>query len=164
MFDDGRTHSIVSEAQWARELRSTGYGHVDWTDGVSPEASMQRLIIALASDPGLDLPLEPFLHPVSFQARSHNTRKADTETYIRRAVQGFAIPSCTPQNSDNPRFVLVTGATGSVGGHLVAHLANFPTISAVYCLDRRNKKISSTGKWKLSSQWASFWTPWQSIN
>jgi hypothetical protein len=51
LFDDGRTHAIAHQSRWQRDLQSVGFGHVDWTDGNSPEVNIERIIIALASGP-----------------------------------------------------------------------------------------------------------------
>lgn len=51
-FDDGRTHPLQSPQAWKKVLESAGYGYVDWTDGRRPESKMQKLIFAMASDPG----------------------------------------------------------------------------------------------------------------
>jgi SAM-dependent methyltransferase len=51
-FEDGRQHALQSAKSWATAIKSSGYGYVDWTDGRRPEAKLQRLIFAMASDPG----------------------------------------------------------------------------------------------------------------
>lgn len=51
-FEDGRQHALQSTAAWEKVIKSSGYGHVDWTDGKRPEAKSQNLIFAMASDPG----------------------------------------------------------------------------------------------------------------
>ncbi|KAI1288309.1 putative polyketide synthase [Xylaria venustula] len=144
-YDDGRTHATVSETQWARVLHTAGYGHVQWTGGVSPEASIQRLILATASaETGLDaVPMLPS-HLNNRLLQDIGAREADTEAYIERAIKDFAIPSSSashfPQPPKRSSCVLVTGATGSVGCHLIAHLANRSKISRVYCLNRPSNK------------------------
>lgn len=68
----------------------------------------------------------------------------------------FAIPSMVdviPAKCGSSRHcVLITGATGSLGSHMVAHYANLPTVSSVVCLNRRNK---SSGLDPLARQLAS---------
>ncbi|KAI0202676.1 methyltransferase domain-containing protein [Astrocystis sublimbata] len=51
-FDDGRRHALQSPKRWADLLTSAGFGHVDYTDGRRPEAALQKLIFAMASNPG----------------------------------------------------------------------------------------------------------------
>jgi SAM-dependent methyltransferase len=49
-FEDGRSNAIQSAQEWAKVLRSVGFGHVDWTDGQRPEAKVQALILAMTSN------------------------------------------------------------------------------------------------------------------
>lgn len=51
-FEDGRQYALQSATAWATSLKSAGYGYVDWTEGTRPEAKLQKLIFAMASDPG----------------------------------------------------------------------------------------------------------------
>lgn len=48
-FEDGRKHATQSAQAWGKLLRYAGYGHVDWTQGRSPEAALQTLILGMAS-------------------------------------------------------------------------------------------------------------------
>ncbi|KAI4254410.1 MAG: hypothetical protein LQ352_003112, partial [Teloschistes flavicans] len=141
LFDDGRRHAIAHESCWDRELHSAGYGHVDWTDGSSPEVNIQRVFIALASGPRLDR--LPAASSSANNSRSvdysHAARQAATEEYIQKSALGFSIPpSVSNQSSSSATTVLITGATGSLGSHLVEYLANLPTVNHVICLNRRN--------------------------
>ncbi|THC94912.1 hypothetical protein EYZ11_005595 [Aspergillus tanneri] len=117
-FDDGRTHAVTHESRWEKDLHSAGYGHVDWTDGVRPENKLERLIIAFASG-----------------AR-----------YVQEMTAGFGtatgdISSVTiPSQGSEGRCVLVTGATGSLGCHLVAEFASLVDVSSVVCLNRRSRQ------------------------
>jgi hypothetical protein len=43
-FEDGRTHALVSERHWEREMMEAGFGDVVWTDGESREAKTARII------------------------------------------------------------------------------------------------------------------------
>ena len=65
LFDDGRRHALASPSVWEKTLHAVGYGHVDWTEGNRPEASVQRLIIALASSPRYDRVTIPPKPPVN---------------------------------------------------------------------------------------------------
>lgn len=49
LFDDGRKHALTHQEKWKETMQKVKYDHVDWTDGARPEASLQRLIIAMAS-------------------------------------------------------------------------------------------------------------------
>jgi malonyl CoA-acyl carrier protein transacylase/nucleoside-diphosphate-sugar epimerase/acyl carrier protein len=136
LFDDGREHAIAHESRWERELKSAGYGHIDWTDGRSPEVNIQRIFIALASGPMSDrlpnAPPAPILPPIDKKAR-----QTAIDEFLFKGVQGFCVPESSGALSVTSTTVLVTGATGSVGAHLVAHLANIPEVDTVICLNRR---------------------------
>jgi hypothetical protein len=63
LFEDGRHHVLQSPQHWEKIVRSVGFGHVDWTDGRHPEANIQNLIFAMASDPAYDRTL-PYHDPI----------------------------------------------------------------------------------------------------
>ncbi|KAI9879282.1 MAG: hypothetical protein M1830_009012 [Pleopsidium flavum] len=138
LFDDGRRHAIAHESRWERELHSAGYGHIDWTDGSAPEVNIQRIFIALASGPRFDrLPVTS--SPAKSQPRNHDARRAATDEYVQKSVLGFSVPvNSSNAMSFSATCVLVTGATGSLGSHLVAHFANLPDVDTVVCLNRRS--------------------------
>ncbi|KAK5633281.1 hypothetical protein RRF57_008995 [Xylaria bambusicola] len=145
-FDDGRTHAVADELRWKKDLQSVGYGHVDWTDGQRPENKKEKLIIAMASGPRcerLDTPL-----PVSSNRRADLVvRQAVIDQYVRQFTHGFddmleeSSADCTAMNgsSNSGFYVVVTGATGSLGSHLVATLASRTNVAGVICLNRRSK-------------------------
>lgn len=140
LFEDGRQHAIAHQSVWERDMQSVGYGHVDWTDGHSPEIKIQRIIVALASGPQYSR--QP---PVRLPAKSEPVptaaRKAAVDDYVRKYTHGFAAP--VPSSSTSPpsvyeQSVLITGASGSLGTHLVAHTATLPHVKSVICLNRRS--------------------------
>lgn len=140
LFNNGRQHTISHQSRWERELESAGYGHVEWTDGNCPENSIQRIIIAMASGPKYDrLPISP--KPVTSQATDSVARQVVVDEYILKSTHGFTAPirldQVTTAPSASDHCVLVTGATGSLGSHLVAHFAGLPNVKTVICLNRR---------------------------
>lgn len=138
LFDDGRRHAISHQSRWERDLQSVGYGHVEWTDGNCPENNIQRIIIAMASGPNYDrLPIPPKLDDC--QVTGSTARQVAVDGYVLRGTHGFTAPVqldqiAAPGASD--QCVLVTGATGSLGSHLVAHFAELPNVKTVICLNR----------------------------
>lgn len=74
---------------------------------------------------------------------SLSARKAEVDGYIQRYTAGFSapVPSSSPSgiSTDGGDVVLVTGASGSLGSHLVYHLAQLPNVKTVVCLNRENK-------------------------
>ena len=137
LFDDGRTHAVTHQSIWEKSMQEVGFGHIDWTDGNSPEASIQRIIIALASGSRYDrLPIPP----KSMQTTDCVARQKVVDDYIQRFSTGFKVPvrAPSPPPVSPGQCVLVTGATGSLGCHLVAHFAEQPDIKTVVCLNRRS--------------------------
>lgn len=140
LFDDGRRHAISHESRWERDLHSVGFGHVDWTDGHRPEVKLQKIFIALASGPRYDaLPIVPRPENKSFPT-DNSARAVAVDEYVRKHTSGFAIleshQSAITEISGH--FILLTGATGSLGSHLAMHLASLPTVEKVVCLNRRS--------------------------
>lgn len=68
-------------------------------------------------------------------------RKRAVDDWVQKYTAGFSAPvpslsSTAP--SDNAKVVLVTGASGGLGGHLVDHIAHIPNVNTVVCLNRKN--------------------------
>lgn len=158
-FEDGRSHALVPASMWKETLLRAGYGHVDWTDGQCPEASIQRLILATAScavqESNGSVPPSSTSHEPSVDHPGHNgvgDREAVIENYVRDFTSDIIQPSPSQVNglssskqdhaastpSSAPVVVLITGATGSLGSHLVQHFAEQPEVSAVICLNRHH--------------------------
>jgi malonyl CoA-acyl carrier protein transacylase/nucleoside-diphosphate-sugar epimerase len=149
LFDDGRTHAIVNEKRWERELLGSGFKHVEWTDGKLPEVHVQRVLIAMAADvpPGLSLPVlegaDANHHEDDEEMNEEHIRArvAAADKYVKRTIEGFSVPPLNASAIATSRVtssvaVLVTGATGSLGSHIVAYLASLPTVDKIYCLNR----------------------------
>ena len=138
LFEDGRDHALQSPQHWEKILRSVGYGHVDWTDGSRPEAKIQNLIFAMASDPTYDrkpLPTASIMTHVADQATA-------IDSYVRQFSSDFhfrrnSVSATTGIPSD--RCVLITGATGSLGAQLVAYCAERSDVSKVICFNRTSQ-------------------------
>lgn len=141
LFNDGRHHALVSPSRWQKTLQSVGYGHVDWTEGQQPESNIQRVIIALASASRYDrapIPLKAYNAP----SNDLVVRQGAIDAYVQQHTRDFVAPlalNCSNEAS-NPdgKVVLVTGATGSLGSHLVAYLIEIPSVKKVICLNRQS--------------------------
>ena len=134
LFEDDRDHVVAPESLWKRSLLSAGYGHVDWTEGRRPEANLQRIIIALASEPNVCLPQQP----TQKEMTDLEVRRAAVDEYVYTYSRGLDSSIETTGAVGKPETcVLVTGATGSLGSHMVAHFAQLPTVTTVICLNRR---------------------------
>lgn len=143
LFDDGRQHALVSPSVWEGTLEQVGFGHVDWTEGRLPEANVQRVIIALASNLKYDR-ANPSLGP-RLSAETHvAARQAVIDAYIEKHVRRISFSS-TSYDFDHSRTsdsfcVLVTGASGSLGSQLVAYLSSLSDVQTVICLNRHGRK------------------------
>ncbi|KAL3433416.1 hypothetical protein BDV09DRAFT_171928 [Aspergillus tetrazonus] len=143
-FDDGRTHAVTHESRWAKDLQAVGYGHVDWTDGVRPENKLEKLIIAFASGGRYERLHIP--RPLENASADCAARQAVVDRYVQEMTAGFGaatgVSPSAPLAHQEPKgcCVLVTGATGSLGCHLLAALASLPTIASVVCLNRRSRQ------------------------
>lgn len=144
LFNDGRKHALSPAGLWRNILTSVGYGHVDWTTGTRPESNLQRLIIATAAGLRYDSP--PVLPPppiIQTDLMGDVGRQATIDTLVRKYTEGFdldVISQKTARSSSSRqrsgRTVLVTGATGSLGSHLVAHLVQLHEVVKVICFNR----------------------------
>ncbi|KAI1134063.1 hypothetical protein F5Y05DRAFT_417605 [Hypoxylon sp. FL0543] len=154
LFDDGRKHAIVSAEHWEHELHTAGFGHVDWTDGSLLENNFQKVIIALASGPAQERLPKPAPDPHGDKP-THSVgnvvaREEEAESFVAKHTAGWATPalSSNPQRRTpklrNDAVVIVTGATGSLGSHLVAGFAEHPKVKAVVCINRRSSKAVET--------------------
>jgi thioester reductase-like protein len=72
-------------------------------------------------------------------------REAIAEEYVARYSAGFVPPTpasaqhdALSKSDDDGAVVIITGATGSLGAHLVASFARNPTVRTVVCLNRRS--------------------------
>ena len=67
-------------------------------------------------------------------------RKKAVDNYVHKYTAGFsasvALPSSTTL-ADNAKVVLVTGASGNLGSHLVDRIAQDPDVKTVVCLNRK---------------------------
>lgn len=141
LFDDGREHAIAHQDRWARDLHSVGYGHVEWTDGSHPEATIQRVILALKDGENASSSTIKGTEP--HQSPEVKARQSMVDAYVEKYTKGFLAPVSSSSHiknngsSDDGFCVLVTGATGSLGSHLVEHFSQLPKARSVICLNRR---------------------------
>lgn len=127
-------------------MHAAGFGHVDWTNGSSSINAYERIMIAMASgDLGPRLP-KPII--AKFTPVFHT---AEVERLVKKYADGWAMQRLLrfkPEKQHNSRapnhsaIVIVTGATGSLGSHIVLKLAENPAVSQVVCMNRES--ISSS--------------------
>jgi thioester reductase-like protein len=97
--------------------------------------------------PGLSLPnadcsgANKHEHDKEMDEEHIQARVAAANRYVKRTIEGFSVTplgasAIATGRATSSISVLVTGATGSLGSHIVAHLASLPTVDKVYCLNR----------------------------
>ena len=150
-FDDGRTHAVTHQSRWEKDLHAAGYGHVAWTDGVRAENEVEKLIIAMASGTRYEKePSNPSIMNLKGLSTDCMGRQAVVNGYVQKMTNGFAAavesitsadcPRISPNSRPQGNCVLVTGATGSLGSHLIMNLTRRSDIRRVICLNRRSKQ------------------------
>ncbi|KAJ6013598.1 polyketide synthase [Penicillium herquei] len=156
LFDDGRRHAIAPPSRWERDLQSVGFGHVDWTDGSLPENEIQKVIIAMASGPAQEHLPKPLPNVQSSAVNTDEAREAEVAQYVETYSQGFAAPSSKSGSSisrPHGHCVLLTGATGSLGSHIVQKLAQEHDVQHVVCVNRHsNTPVATRQQQALSSR------------
>ncbi|CAI7591626.1 unnamed protein product [Penicillium glandicola] len=68
-------------------------------------------------------------------------RKEAVDAYVEKYTVGFSLPASSPSSpipTIDENVVLVTGATGSLGGHLIYHMAQLLDVKTIVCLNREN--------------------------
>ena len=82
------------------------------------------------------MPLRTESETAALAARKHAVNE-----YVQKYTAGFSVPVASHASrgsSDNVKVVLVTGASGGLGSHLVDHIARLPDVKTVVCLNRKN--------------------------
>ncbi|KAK4221363.1 hypothetical protein QBC38DRAFT_522639 [Podospora fimiseda] len=82
LFSDGRSHALVSETHWEKEMLAAGFTEVLWSDGQSQESKTVRVIAAFSS--GKATPIQPKKTPVT-------TIKATLETVVYKKLGDLEI-------------------------------------------------------------------------
>lgn len=147
LFEDDREYVLAPAEYWERTLQSVGFGHVDWTEGQMPESSLQRLIIAHASGPRYPRGVRPPSPPEPAPTLPDVTdRQTVIDAYIEQYTKDFRAPidpdTIPARSPPSGKCVLVTGATGSLGGHIVANVARLADVHTVVCLNRLSQSPS----------------------
>lgn len=76
------------------------------------------------------------------QEAALTARRESVEKLVHKYTAGWSVPRpllSAASPSENEKVVLVTGATGSLGGHLAYHLAQLPDVKTVVCLNREHR-------------------------
>jgi thioester reductase-like protein/acyl carrier protein len=109
----------------------------------SPTSSVPET--KLASSAAVEEPPEKEATPqyrVNRDSHALAARRARVDEYVQKYIADFSVPVPSPSSTlpgTQDTVVLVTGASGSLGGHLVYHLAQLPYVKTVVCLNRENR-------------------------
>ncbi|ROW06285.1 hypothetical protein VPNG_08052 [Cytospora leucostoma] len=155
LFDDGREHALAPPSVWDKTLHQAGYGQVLWTKGRLPESGIQRLILAMASETSPRYEQDPVLTPPLNTQQPTDTdlvalkaRESAIDKFVRYYTAGFVPPgtqtSTWKREQCQQCCVLVTGATGSLGSHLVQYFASLSTVKTVICFNRKSSTEAMT--------------------
>lgn len=75
------------------------------------------------------------------EASDTAARKAAVDAYVQKYTHGCMLPASLVEHPQTTAHcVVLTGATGSLGSHLVAHLANLPSVTTVVCINRTTRE------------------------
>ncbi|KAJ5953920.1 polyketide synthase [Penicillium viridicatum] len=144
LFVDGRRHALTPPARWRTDLQAAGFGRVDWSDGLLPENTINKLIIAVACDPDPteNIQQSSSSHITPTDPHTLADRKRVVDDYVRKHTLGFdiSLPVSGICRQALGHGVVITGGTGSVGAHVVARLAQMPSVTKVICLNRRGQQ------------------------
>ena len=75
------------------------------------------------------------------EAAALPARRHAVDDYVQKYTAGFSAPVASPfstTSSDNAKVVMVTGASGGLGSHLVDHIAQISDVKTVVCLNRKH--------------------------
>ncbi|RAL16794.1 ketoacyl-synt-domain-containing protein [Aspergillus homomorphus CBS 101889] len=102
-------------------------------------ADLRMLLVGTSEQPDPMPTLLPTVDPAK-QAAELALRKHAVDALVEKYTAGFSIPSpLATASTSTGTVVLVTGATGGLGGHLTHILAQIPDVQTVVCLNRANK-------------------------
>ncbi|KAI4127461.1 MAG: hypothetical protein LQ338_003184 [Usnochroma carphineum] len=75
------------------------------------------------------------------EASDTAARKAAVDAYVQKYTYDCMVPANPVKHPQTTAHcVVVTGATGSLGSHLVAHLTALPSVTRVICLNRTTRE------------------------
>lgn len=139
LFEDGRVHAQVSADHWEKDLRGAGFAHVDYTDGQRREAQVQRIIFGFASDIRYD---GSAAYPITLshaELTNATDRRRINEVFIEKYTADFTLAStevASKRRIEAGKCLLVTGATGSLGSHIVSSAVEMSDVTRVICMNR----------------------------
>lgn len=137
LFEDGRQHAVASKALWKDVFDATGLSLVDQSSGELPESDIQTIFIAHDSKSEV----HSAISSLSLHHLTNDIRRSDLMEVAASYAHGFLPPRApsSPQFSSDDNWLLLTGATGGLGAHLLEYFAGQERVTKVVCLNRYGK-------------------------
>ncbi|KAH7120580.1 hypothetical protein EDB81DRAFT_914248 [Dactylonectria macrodidyma] len=135
---DIQHESLFLECPTVADLKHLLLGSPNGSDAVQLPTSIEPTPILAVEQPVKEV--TPTLNEGEIALLA--TRKAAVDDLVQKYTAGFTIPASLPSSpapNNNEKVVLVTGASGSLGGNLVYHIAQLSDVKTVICLNRENK-------------------------
>ncbi|KAJ6199961.1 hypothetical protein J3E72DRAFT_186462 [Bipolaris maydis] len=136
--------SLFLECPTVRDLRIMLCGDTAGSDDLPPPPAVE-----------IQDHSKPSGTPVSMRTEAQiaalPARKKAVDDLVEKYTAGFKAPASNPNGempAHNEKIVLVTGTSGSLGGHLAYHLANLEDVKTVICLNRENKNEKYARQYK----------------
>lgn len=159
-LETGITDLIYDRLNWKIPSHKWTYEHDLFELGMDSLQALQlrRLLLSAVyvSKEGLSAPVQANNIPRDFVYRNPSVSKlaaslrgqesTDHEDAIDRFVDLYAIRPQDPgaATPDEGSTILLTGSTGSLGIHVLAYLANAPSVARVICLNRTSLHSDSS--------------------
>ena len=136
---DVRHETLFLECPTVGDLRRLLLGDTDINGPTLPPGEDKPsptpiLVAPTKNNKKTNMPLRTEIEDLALAAR-----KKAVDDYVRSYTAGFSVPDASPlaiARSGSAKVILVTGASGSLGSHLVDQLAQDPDVKTVVCLNR----------------------------
>ena len=134
-------HESFFDCPTVADLKHLVMGDTNLEGSSQPLAESQPVpipVFEITDESAIESPTLPRAESGSASLAS---RKKAVDEYVEKYTAGFAAPVASRFSStfnDKEKVVLVTGASGGLGGHLVDQIAQLPDVKTVVCLNRKN--------------------------
>ena len=136
---DIQHESLFLECPTVGDLRRFLLGDVNANGAAQPLAESEP-VLPTAPEAAEDLTKKKSTPPQTDSEMAElAARKKAVDDYVQRYTTGFSAPvpsSSTTTTNSTEKVVLVTGASGSLGGHLVDQISQISDVKTVVCLNR----------------------------
>lgn len=133
---DIQHESLFLECPTMVDLKRLLLGDATTSEAVHAPEKASTSTVPVAAEEN-SIATNPVLDPVALASR----RQAVLD-YVEKYTAGFVAPTSSNSGilpNETEKVILVTGASGSLGGHLVYHLAQLSDVKTIVCLNRENR-------------------------